>query len=172
MNCYSLVVKGEWPDTFCPLPSSLMQNNQTWSRRQGQAAERASTVLCACPCIPVTTGLCPALLSLRCLQLGSESLCPALHLGQERKAKQLCMYGKQILQKKINLAQSRINSIRSSQLKRSVNLDFNFLLCPASWESSALSNFFENITELTFWKKSITSNFMFLQVAEQYSQAL
>lgn len=94
MNCYSLVVKGEWPDIFCPLPSSSMQNKHTSSRSQTQAAEHTSTVLCPCPCVPVTTGLCPALLWLQCLQHGRESLCPALHLAQERKAKQLYTYGK------------------------------------------------------------------------------
>lgn len=57
----------------------------------------------------------------------------------------------------------------SSWLKRSRNLDFNFLPCPTSWESSHAIPL--KTSQNLQPKKGLTPTFLFLQVANKYSGA-
>lgn len=104
----------EWPDTFFPLPSSL-KNNQTSSRSQGQAAERASTVLSLClPTCPRHHRAlsCSAVTEMPPAWQGQPL--PRTALGSGEKSQTAVHLWKANPSEKINLAQSRINSMRGS----------------------------------------------------------
>lgn len=99
-NCYGLEANEERPGAFCPLPHTLQHSYKTTKPQVGTKPKQVA--MPAPRSIPTHVSLslrgylsCTAMAATTPAQ--QANLHSVLRLGQERKAKQLCIQRKQIL---------------------------------------------------------------------------